>query len=298
MSSPPPGPPLPTGRRLHLRGRGTTFVRELAGPSDDAPTLLLVHGWMASAGLNWFQAFDALRPHFRVIAPDLRGHGRGIRSRRRFRIADCADDLAALLDHLEAGPVIAVGYSLGGPVSQMLWRRHPHHVEGLVQFATFDRIAFGHRSRIMFGSMMAAAAGTSQLAGLAGYLPTAGARLVGPRRPPARAATMREWAGQEMRRHDWTQVMQAGVAMSNFSSRRWIGEIDVPSAVVVTELDRAVLADKQLRFAARFAGARVFRHPGGHVACAEPGFGDAVLAPCTWVARQAGHAVPTLTEAG
>src|SRR4051812_22903803 len=107
------GPPLPMGRRLHLEGRGITFVRQGEGPPG-APTLLLLHGWMASGGLNWFRVFDALGARYNVVAVDLRGHGRGIRNGRRFRLADCADDAAATLDALDAGPVIAVGYSLGG----------------------------------------------------------------------------------------------------------------------------------------------------------------------------------------
>ena len=53
------GPPLPMGQRVPLQGRGTTFVREIAGPPG-APTVLLLHGWIASGGLNWFTAFDAL----------------------------------------------------------------------------------------------------------------------------------------------------------------------------------------------------------------------------------------------
>ena len=86
---------------------------------------MLLHGWIASGGLNWFNAFGPLSQRYSVIAPDMRGHGRGIRVRRRFRLADCADDVAALLEHLDTGPAIVVGYSMGGPVAQLLWRRHP-----------------------------------------------------------------------------------------------------------------------------------------------------------------------------
>ena len=124
------GPPLPLGERVRLRGRGTTFVRRVKGPAD-ACTVLLVHGWLASGGLNWFRCFDALGEHFTVLAPDLRGHGRGIRSLRRFTLASCADDLAMLIEHERCGPVIAVGYSMGGPVVQLLWRRNPELVAGL-----------------------------------------------------------------------------------------------------------------------------------------------------------------------
>ena len=122
----PVGPPLPLGRRIELPDRGITFVRELPGPTEDAPALLLLHGWIASAGLNWFQTFDALSEHFRVIALDQRGHGRGMRTWKRFRLADCADDAAALIDILALDPVIVVGYSMGGTIAQLLCRRHPH----------------------------------------------------------------------------------------------------------------------------------------------------------------------------
>ena len=44
---------LPLGRRIELPGRGTTFVRLVDGPSPSAPTVLLLHGWVASSGLNW-----------------------------------------------------------------------------------------------------------------------------------------------------------------------------------------------------------------------------------------------------
>ena len=129
-----PGPPLPLGERVELVGRGTTFVRRVAGP-EGAPTVLLVHGWCASGGLNWYQAFEPLGEHFSVLAPDLRGHGRGLRTNDRFRLRDCADDLAALIEAEGCGPVIAVGYSMGGPISQLLWKRHTRPCTRAVGFA-------------------------------------------------------------------------------------------------------------------------------------------------------------------
>jgi len=54
---------------------------------------------------------------------DHRGHGRGIRSAKPFRLADCADDVAALADRLGIETFIPVGYSMGGTVAQLMWRR-------------------------------------------------------------------------------------------------------------------------------------------------------------------------------
>jgi len=128
-------PPLPPGREIDLPGRGRSFVRIADGPPG-APTLLLLHGWTASADLNWFRCYGPLSRHFTVMAIDHRGHGRGIRSRRPFSLSACADDAAALVEELGIERVIAVGYSMGGPIAQLLWKRHPELVEGLVLCAT------------------------------------------------------------------------------------------------------------------------------------------------------------------
>src|SRR5258708_28681649 len=193
------GPPLPVGERVYLPGRGTTFVRRVKGPPG-APTLLLLHGWMASGGLNWFRVFDALGEHFDVIAVDMRGHGRGIRNGRRFRLADCADDAAATLHALGVGPVIAVGYSLGGPVAQLLWRRHPDKVEGLVLCSTAHRLMPGMREQWIFTTMMAVAAGSTRAGQIATKVPVRRVQRLFPVAIARRPATIRAGAGAEMRR--------------------------------------------------------------------------------------------------
>src|SRR3954470_3653102 len=92
-------PPLPPARAIHLDGRGTTFVHEIAG-APGAPTLMLLHGLGATASLNWFSSFPALDHGFRVVALDHRGHGRGIRAATPFTLEDAADDVVALADEL------------------------------------------------------------------------------------------------------------------------------------------------------------------------------------------------------
>ncbi len=281
------GPPLPLGRRLSLPGRGTTFVRQVAGPPG-APTLLLLHGWMASGGLNWFRVFDALGEHFNLIAMDMRGHGRGIRNGRRFRLADCADDAAAVLDALDAGPVIAVGYSLGGPVAQLLWRRHPEKVEGLVLCSTAHRLMPGVREQWIFATMMAVAAGSTRAGQIATRLPVRRVQRMLPVASSRRPDTIRQWAQAEMRRHSARMVMEAGVAMSNYRAK-WIDKIDVPTAVLITTKDRAIPAVAQAQMALKIPEASVHTVVDGHLICAKPAFAPPLLRACLDVAHRLGY---------
>ena len=108
---------IPRTRLVELPGRGVTRVWECAGPRG-AQTLMLIHGVTFTAELNWGKHFAPLSQHFRVIAIDLRGHGDGISAGSRFRLEDCADDIAALAEVLGLGRFVAVGYSMGGMVAQ------------------------------------------------------------------------------------------------------------------------------------------------------------------------------------
>src|SRR5436305_6121708 len=132
----PPVPPteLPPARTVLVPDRGEFFLRDSGG---DGPPVMLLHGWMVSADLNWCGAYDALiAAGYRVLAIDHRGHGRGIRAMDRFRLADCAADTAAVLHQLNAAPAIVVGYSMGGVMAQLMARDHRDVISGLVLSAT------------------------------------------------------------------------------------------------------------------------------------------------------------------
>jgi pimeloyl-ACP methyl ester carboxylesterase len=279
LREPPTDLPIPLGRRVDLPGRGTTFIREVEGPPG-APTLVLLHGWMASGGTNWYRVFEAAGEHFRVIAPDLRGHARGLRTWRRFRLADCADDVATTLDVLGIDSAIVAGYSMGGPVAQLMWQRHPTRVDGMVLCATSHSFVPGVRERMVFTSMMAAAAGTTRVGGFVTAWPRSVAKQWIPFSTQGRPSSMQLWAAAEMRRHDWRMILEAGHAIGQYSARKWIGSVDVPTAVVVTTRDRALVPDQQMKLVEAMPHARLHQIDDGHVACASPGFAGPFLDAC------------------
>lgn len=254
------GPPLPPGRHLDLPGRGTTFVRVLDGPSD-APTLLLLHGWTATADLNFYAVLPELAGRYRVVTIDHRGHGRGIRSSARFRLEDCADDAVAALDALGVDTVVPVGYSMGGPVAQLVWHRHRDRVDGLVLCATSRNFAGSPMAKVWFGLFPPFALAARAVPGgvrsraFAGFL-------------ARRNGQMTEWAQHEASLNDPVALAEAGAAIGRFTSHTWIGDVDVPTAVVVTEYDQVVLPHRQEKLAAAIPGATLHRVPGQHTVCA------------------------------
>jgi pimeloyl-ACP methyl ester carboxylesterase len=147
----------------------------------------------------------------------------------------------------------------------------------------------GAREGFIFSSVMAVAAGTTRAGQLATKLPIRSVRrLTGtPAGPPVRPSTLRAWAAGEMRRHSGRMVMEAGIAMGNFSSRKWIGKIDVPTTVVVTTKDRAIPPLAQLQMALSIPGANIHRVEDGHLLCSKPAFAAPIVTACLDVAGRA-----------
>ncbi|HEX3540091.1 MAG TPA: alpha/beta fold hydrolase [Acidimicrobiales bacterium] len=282
-------PQLPDGVPLELPGRGTTFLREVAGPPG-APVLLLLHGWTATAALNWFPAFEPLGRHFRVLAFDLPGHGRGIRSRRPFRLEDCADDVAAVAAQLGVPRLIPVGYSMGGPIAGLVWHRHPSLVQGLVLCATAARfVGFRTADRIWGPSML----GLSLAVNLSpqALRQRAMNRLVNNRFTGTHLA---RWAAAEIARNDPAVLLRAAAALGGFDGRPWLPTVDVPTAVVITGADRTVPTAHQHSLAAIIPGAETFVVDGDHSVCGTDAarFVPVLLKACQSVAKR-GAAHPT-----
>jgi pimeloyl-ACP methyl ester carboxylesterase len=285
---------VPPGRLIDLPGRGTAFALDIEGPPG-APTFFLIHGLVASTYLNWFPAFAGLASRYRIVAMDLRGHGRGIPlGSRRFRLADCADDAVAVADALGVDHFVPVGYSLGGPVAQLVWRRHRARVDGLVLAATSRNFMGTTQERLFFQSLVGLAAG-AQLSSLLPWVHEGPAPTL-----PTPSGRMSSFALAELRRTSPNAVLQAMSAMGRFSSHEWIGGIDVPTAVVVTSKDRAIGAARQMRLAESIPGATVHEAAAGHAGCVlgADAFVPALLEACRSVSDRLGPAASGSVAAG
>jgi pimeloyl-ACP methyl ester carboxylesterase len=263
-SAPEPPPGLPPGRLVHVPGHGELFVRD-SGEAPGRPTIVLLHGWMVPSDANWFPVYGPLSAAGRVLAVDHRGHGYGPRPATPFRLADVADDVAALLRHLGTGAAVVVGYSMGGPVAQLLWQRHPELVTGLVLCATSATFSATARDRWAWRAM-----GVLQVvlrllprhwweralrAQLHGRLPVRVSRLITEDMPDD-VEQLLPWIVGLLDRGSAEDIAEAGRELGRFDARGWIGSIDVPVSVLVTTHDSLVPVRNQRDLAARIPGVR------------------------------------------
>ena len=252
----PPDVPFPQADVARIAGLGELFFRD-SGPGSDGRTIVLLHGWTATADLNWYTVYGPLMAAgFRVVALDHRGHGRGLRASEPFRLADCADDAAALLAHLGIDEAIAVGYSMGGPVATLLARRHPQLVSGLILCATSLHWQDPYLKVLwkgLGGLRLLMGAGEERtwhhLLRAAGY-------------PPS---PITSWIASETSRGSARAIAEAGREMARYDARPWIAGLGVPSAVIVTERDTTVPTRKQHDLA-KALDAPAFVVPGDHFA--------------------------------
>lgn len=272
----------PLTRLVELPGRGVTRLWECAGLRG-AETLVLIHGVAFTAELNWRKVFAPLGRHFRVVAIDLRGHGDGISAGSRFRLEDCADDIAALAGALGLGKFIGVGYSMGGMVAQLLYRRHVPLLSGLVLCATTRNVLGSPAEKLAALGLPAADAALRWNP----MLRTLSAEILGMARlgPVDDPATAR-WARVQLSRTPLATAISAMRAVCQFTSHSWISQIDVPTAVVVTARDRIVPVSRQLKLARAIPGASVHQVDADHAVCltAPQVFTEALLQACWSVA--------------
>ncbi len=244
MSAPVVLPPLPPASIVALEGRGEFFVRHAAGPPA-APPCLLIHGWQATADINFFPLFGPLSERHRVIAADLRGHGRSACPEEGFTLEAAADDHAALLDALGVTSAIVVGYSIGSAVAQVMTDRHPSRVTGLVLAA--GEFLPGRRRREKLLVRVGGWTGTLQR--LSEGRRTAHALVSRARRTNPDVESLRGWLVAEMERGHPGSIRAAGRTLGRFDGSAIAASRHVPAACVIATHDKLVHPDRQRRLA-------------------------------------------------
>jgi len=244
---------------VELSGAERVRVIDLPGPVG-APTVLLLHGLGVTARLNWGPSFAPLNQHFRVLSVDHRGHGRGLRT-RRFRLEQCAEDAVRVAGARGVDRFVAVGYSMGGPIASLIWKQHPQRVQGLVLCATARQFVGPGIARAAW-VMLPAAAGAARFAPRA-----VRARVLEGALSRVRDPEVRNYVMNELQGHAPASVIEAAHALTRFSSRAWIGGVDVPTAVIVTTQDTVVPPSRQYALARSIPDARVYEVQGDHGAC-------------------------------
>jgi 3-oxoadipate enol-lactonase len=253
-------PPLPDGRYVDLPA-GRTWVTEVAGPPG-APTLVLLHALGCTGMVTWLPAVAALSEHFRLVVPDLRWHGRGPHT-GDFSLADCADDVADLVEVLDLGPVVVCGYSLGSMVAQRVWRQHPEVVAGLVLGATTDRLRGSVAERVVHTAL---AVTVAPLSGLSRTSAAKAAARQTDRVLTDEQSDVYRWAIADLRSISPLAVAGATARLGPHHSAPWLHRIDVPTAVIVTLHDRVIPPARQRAVASAIPGATVHEASTGHAA--------------------------------
>jgi pimeloyl-ACP methyl ester carboxylesterase len=126
VSVPPAPGAEPTTGSFDAKGVKIRYVEQGTGEP-----VVLVHGYCASAFLNWQLPgiFSALAKDYHVIALDLPGHGGSDKPETAEAYGpQMAEDVVLLMDHLHIPKAHVVGYSLGGMITVKLLTLHPDRV--------------------------------------------------------------------------------------------------------------------------------------------------------------------------
>lgn len=115
--------------------------------TGQGPTLVLLH----SLGFNstaWREQIEALAPHYTIVTPDMRGHGRSPHQ-QTITVNSMVDDLEALVDHLKLLSFHLLGISMGGIFSLAYYQRHPEKLRSLILADSYATLGEAGQARMV-----------------------------------------------------------------------------------------------------------------------------------------------------
>ncbi|MEX6504195.1 alpha/beta fold hydrolase [Pseudomonas zhanjiangensis] len=199
--------------------------------------VVLVHG-LGSSTRDWEYQIAALARRYRVIALDLRGHGRSDKPRERYSIAGFAADVAALIEHLALGPVHLVGISMGGMVGFQIGVDHPQLLKSLCIVNSGPEV----KAR-SFGDCLEIAKrwSLSRLLSLETIAKGLGRLLF----PKPEQAELRRKIEQRWLQNDKRAYLASLDAIIGWGVRERLGRITCPTLVIGADHDYTPVAQKQ-----------------------------------------------------
>jgi len=226
----------------HLR---IHFVEAGAGS-----TILFLHG-LGSCGQDWLLQMHVFAKRFRVIAPDLHGHGQTAlrKPRSHIRITQMAGDMIGLLDALDVSHAHAVGLSMGGCVAQQLALDCPARVRSLTLVNTFARFDMGGPGNALPLALRMAVLG---LLGLPAQARFVAARMF----PKPEQAQLRTLAAERIASNDRATYYRLLLAIGAFDVTHRLGEIACPTLVIAGDRDTTVPLHAKKFLAQHIRGAR------------------------------------------
>ncbi|WP_213086952.1 alpha/beta fold hydrolase [Chitinophaga agrisoli] len=108
---------------------GLHMYYELHG---EGPALVLIHGGGSTINTSFSQLLPALARHYQVIAVEMQAHGRTNDRNQPLSFEQDADDVSALLDHLNIKSAAIFGFSNGATTALLMAIRHPQQVTRVV----------------------------------------------------------------------------------------------------------------------------------------------------------------------
>ena len=219
--------------------------------SGDGEPVLLIHG-LGASHRDWRDVMPALAPHYRVLAPDLRGHGSSPRQ-RPYNPERFAADMRALLDARGVDRVDVVGHSMGGAVALCLALCAPERVRRLVianSVPSFRPRRPAEIAEIAFRIGMMGVLGPKRLG-----------RIMARRMFPdpgqeAQRALLEERAERNRR----GVYLESLIALSRWSVRERLDAVTMPALVIASGHDYFPVDDSE-RFAAELPDGRLHIFP-------------------------------------
>src|SRR5438105_1431133 len=109
----------------------TADARIVFSTEGDGPDLVLLHPFPTNRDF-WNEVAPRLAPFYRLVMPDLRGHGHSAAGNGPATMEKQADDLAAICDAAGVQRAIFAGVSIGGYILFEFWRRYSERAQAII----------------------------------------------------------------------------------------------------------------------------------------------------------------------